>query len=252
MSNLSSLKFRRNLIGSRFRSWIRLKQMCSGVHLSDSDDSVVWTLSKNGVFSVKSFYKALKVQNLVKDRSVCWDLRIPLKIKLFLWLTLKNKILTKDNLLKRGWKGGSKNCFFCGKDEFVQHLFFDCVVIRFVWSLLKIGFNIGPFANQDHLWRAWYLNLNIHLRKLVGVGLAAVFWTIWKTRNEVCFQNKTVKDPLVIVNLICYWMSSWMILQKSEEGGRKLALAVRLLEHLASDLISRNHGWKFSTNLLGE
>lgn len=30
-----------------------------------------------------------------------WDLKIPLKIKIFIWLVLRNIILTKDNLLSR-------------------------------------------------------------------------------------------------------------------------------------------------------
>jgi zinc-binding in reverse transcriptase len=32
-----------------------------------------------------------------------WLAGIPLKIKVFLWLVKQNKILTKDNLLKKVW-----------------------------------------------------------------------------------------------------------------------------------------------------
>jgi zinc-binding in reverse transcriptase len=41
-----------------------------------------------------------------------WALKIPLKYKLFLWMTLHNKIFTKDNLIKRGWSGDN-SCVFC-------------------------------------------------------------------------------------------------------------------------------------------
>jgi hypothetical protein len=34
-----------------------------------------------------------------------WKVKIPLKIKIFMWLMNQNTILTKDNLLKRNWQG---------------------------------------------------------------------------------------------------------------------------------------------------
>jgi hypothetical protein len=48
--------------------------------------------------------------------------KIPLKIKISLWYLKSGVRLTKDNLLKRGWKGDSK-CNFCGLEETIQHLF---------------------------------------------------------------------------------------------------------------------------------
>jgi hypothetical protein len=54
-----------------------------------------------------------------------WKLKVPLKIKIFMWYLQRGVILTKDNLAKRSWQG-SKVCCFCHKDETIQHLFFDC------------------------------------------------------------------------------------------------------------------------------
>jgi zinc-binding in reverse transcriptase len=34
-----------------------------------------------------------------------WDLKVPLKIKYFMWLILHGKILTRSNLSPRSWKG---------------------------------------------------------------------------------------------------------------------------------------------------
>jgi zinc-binding in reverse transcriptase len=57
-----------------------------------------------------------------------WALKIPMKNKLFLWMTLHNKILTKDNLDKQGWTKDS-SCMFCSVRETVDHLFFHCPFI---------------------------------------------------------------------------------------------------------------------------
>jgi hypothetical protein len=52
-----------------------------------------------------------------------WKAKIHLKIKIFMWLVSQNVILTKDNLVKRKWKG-STTCAFCNENESSQHLFF--------------------------------------------------------------------------------------------------------------------------------
>jgi hypothetical protein len=51
-----------------------------------------------------------------------WNLKVPLKIKVFMWYLLRGVILTKDNLARRNWHG-NKNVFFCDLDEDIQHLF---------------------------------------------------------------------------------------------------------------------------------
>jgi hypothetical protein len=40
-----------------------------------------------------------------------WKAKIPLKIKIFLWYLRNGVVLTKDNLVKRHWKGCTKCCF---------------------------------------------------------------------------------------------------------------------------------------------
>jgi zinc-binding in reverse transcriptase len=49
-----------------------------------------------------------------------------------MWLVRKNKILTKENLIKRGWQGSSK-CMFCSNSENVDHLFVVCPFVKCIW-----------------------------------------------------------------------------------------------------------------------
>jgi hypothetical protein len=46
------------------------------------------------------------------------------------------------------------------------------------------------------------------------VGLAAVCWTVWRTRNNVCFDGKRIKMPTEIICLICSTLTYWAGLQK--------------------------------------
>jgi zinc-binding in reverse transcriptase len=41
-----------------------------------------------------------------------WSSPLPLKFKVFLWLVQQNKILTKENLLKKGWQDSDQYTFF--------------------------------------------------------------------------------------------------------------------------------------------
>ncbi len=55
-----------------------------------------------------------------------WNLKLPMKVKNFVWLVLRRRILTTDSLQKRDWNG-TGFCIFClGTLETVDHLFVGC------------------------------------------------------------------------------------------------------------------------------
>uniref|UniRef100_A0A453NP52 Uncharacterized protein n=1 Tax=Aegilops tauschii subsp. strangulata TaxID=200361 RepID=A0A453NP52_AEGTS len=51
-----NIQFRRALVGERWNAWLHLVRRLIDVQLSDLPGSMQWTLTKNGVFTVKSFY----------------------------------------------------------------------------------------------------------------------------------------------------------------------------------------------------
>jgi uncharacterized membrane protein len=55
----------------------------------------------NGQFSVISMYQALLDLNIVPHNIYLWKLKLPLKVKVFLWFLFRRVIFTKDNLVKR-------------------------------------------------------------------------------------------------------------------------------------------------------
>ena len=62
-----------------------------------------------------------------------------------MWLTLQNAIMIKDNLVKRKWKGDD-SCAFGTEKESTSHLFFECPIIKYVWSTLVfiLGYLLDP------------------------------------------------------------------------------------------------------------
>jgi hypothetical protein len=61
------------------------------------------TMAKDGKFSVRSLYKQLCSNEVDRSFRNPWKRKIPLKIKVWLWLIWYNAIDRKDNMLKRNW-----------------------------------------------------------------------------------------------------------------------------------------------------
>ena len=121
-----------------------------GFELNERKDEFIWSLNKRS-FSVNSMYKDLMRENALPDFCVSWKLKLPLKIKVFLWYLKKGIIIAKDNLVKRNWKGCTK-CCFCSREEISRHLFFDCHMSRFIWNYLFLSFGITPLKCSKSVW----------------------------------------------------------------------------------------------------
>ena len=134
-----NISFRRGIVGERLKEWLKLVSLVLPVNLNNDKDIFIWQIRKNGVFTTQWLYREIMKREKISGKEVFWKAKLPLKIKIFLWYLKGGVVLTKNNLMKRGWKGDSK-CNFCGLEEIIQHLFFDCRVARFVWNALFITF----------------------------------------------------------------------------------------------------------------
>ncbi|WVZ81320.1 LOW QUALITY PROTEIN: hypothetical protein U9M48_028710, partial [Paspalum notatum var. saurae] len=151
-TNPYNVSFIRALIGNKFNEWHNLVACIASVNLQEGRDQ--FGLHKKGHFSVSSMYKHL-VSNGLKVSQEIWHLKIPLKVKIFLWFFKRGVILTKDNLAKRNWKG-RKNCEFCSKQETIQHLFFECHYAKFRWRAVHRIFGLTPVQfRRTHWIRLW-------------------------------------------------------------------------------------------------
>lgn len=98
---------------------------------TNQEDDVKWRWQPNGVFTVKSAYVA--IQNgprITSDVHLIWKIKAPPRFKVFAWLMLLNKVLTIDNLCRKGWCMVNR-CAMCKSDtETVLHLFNTCPIAQ--------------------------------------------------------------------------------------------------------------------------
>lgn len=69
---------------------------------------------------------------------VLWKLKVPPKVKVFLWRSARNCPPTKSNLLSRGIYVGGE-CYFCGGGyETVWHSLVDCPFTIACWNSINL------------------------------------------------------------------------------------------------------------------
>jgi hypothetical protein len=113
--------------------WYEVIQIAQTLLLNEENDALIWMWEPNGVYSVKSMYAIINFRGIIPvNIHFVWKLKVPPKIRFFLWLIVHNKILTRDNLVKRQ-SIDDLTCVFCKEEETCHHIFAECVVGSNMW-----------------------------------------------------------------------------------------------------------------------
>lgn len=83
-----------------------MAQILSSIRLNSNEDKLVWKLSKNGAFFVKSLYFQQAGHTSSASQkfpsNIIWKSKAPPRISFFAWEAAIERILTMDNLQMRG------------------------------------------------------------------------------------------------------------------------------------------------------
>ncbi|KAJ0578900.1 putative reverse transcriptase zinc-binding domain-containing protein [Helianthus annuus] len=175
-----------------------------------------WELDGSGMFSVKSFKDILqsaRFSNL--GNNFVWNNWCPLKINFVAWRLSLDRLPTLVALAHRNVHFGQIGCRICDQhEEDADHLFVSCEVAQFIWNFLsqwcKIS-NIYAFCAKDLL--EWHKNVqgNAKWRKLTYALMQVSIWVIWRSRNELVFNDKQIiREHVVneIKHLSYLWVGS--------------------------------------------
>ena len=174
-------------------------------------------------------------------------MKLPLKIKIFLWFLQRGVILTKDNLAKKNWKGSQK-CECCNTNETIQHLFLDCPFAKMIWRIIFYATNLRQPRSIAHMFGTWLDNQYKKIKPLIWVGLAALCWAIWRCRNDIIFKRMKTNSIMQVIFRGAYWLRFWAQLQRDEQAQDTLVAMSTKLEVIALDIT--NGGWKHFFRLL--
>jgi hypothetical protein len=163
-------------------------------------------------------------------------MKVPLKVKVFMWFLNRKVILTKDNLIKRNWVG-SETCCFCDCKEFIQHLFFDCPFAKVVWRIIYMTFGLAPPKNITNLFGNWLKGIPTKELIQFRAEVCMVIWTMWNTRNDLIFNKQKSPSFLQVIPMVAHWIRTWSYLQQEEQRA-EMDSRCNHLETVARDLFN--------------
>ncbi|XP_058775510.1 uncharacterized protein LOC131649770 [Vicia villosa] len=151
-------------------------------------------------FKMEIFYKELMQNYNNVDWYVVFAGNIARPRALFfLWLAFHRRLATKDRLAKFGIIRETQYCF-CSEVETIDHLFYSCNVMKFIWS------DILKWINVDHVPLEWNQEICWLIQIAKGKGMkvnllkmaaAETLYCCWKFRNDTCFGNPQIVDKVV-------------------------------------------------------
>eukprot|EP00253_Pinus_taeda_P020931 PITA_20931 len=178
----------------------------SHIRITEGQYELIWSLSDAGYYTPKIGYTLLishKKPDLLMDWwHHIWKLSTPPRAKLFFWCVLRNKAPTGENLQRRAHHGPTW-CVLCKSAlEYTDHLFLHCSAAIDLWTNIKNSIAyIGLWAGQNivEAWTEW--SIRHKGTKMISL-LVIVIWHLWKTRNQLVFQDKHVHWHLLEARII--------------------------------------------------
>ena len=172
-------------------------QVILGIALSSlpTEDRIVWAVTPNGAFSIRSAYHVAKklldnqAEGQCSDNSamkalwkLIWGLKCPSKIRNFAWRACKNILPTKTRLRDRHIPI-EVDCDLCEEVETIGHVFWKCNLANEVWTTLKILPPNQSWEPRDFIDILWlFQDHHSH----VGIEIAiTTAWGIWNNRNNI-------------------------------------------------------------------
>eukprot|EP00253_Pinus_taeda_P009771 PITA_09771 len=208
------------------------------IRKTKEDDKLRWGLKGNGNFSLKEARNILEKEEQAEVMPWCrkvWDSLLWPKIRTFLWLLMRNKTLTWDNLCKKGFEGPSR-CPMCSmEEESLNHLFNTYEWACQLWSWVE-GILSSSDRNRDSIHSTvldWKTNFS-SIQRVNSIWKSVpgfLLWSIWKERNRRIFQDEHRNIDFSKDNIITNIQQLIQTKCKEESNERPTAQDLQILKN---------------------
>lgn len=191
----------------------------TGVAAQGGPNKKRWRWTANGIFSTSSAYGMLHDSGIRNQVNIAlWEVKVPPKIRVFLWVAMQNRLLTQHMLRIKGCQV-QLGCHLCHDPgmETTAHLLYNCPYAKQVWQLMD-----APTVRRitaDGLIFFWWkgrTRMAPLQRAKWDRYWAAGCWTLWKERNRRLFTQKSL-TPQQLSHLAKQDAASWMTI-----GGQRV------------------------------
>ncbi|KAJ1416432.1 Reverse transcriptase zinc-binding domain [Sesbania bispinosa] len=201
------------------------------------EDKLIWKLSRDGRFSVKSAYYHF-TENLMENthlkepgewRSI-WRLHVPNRVRVLIWRTLRGCLPVRTNLQKKGIVCQSiyPLCELCLENEW--HLFFGCTHNMQCWQESGLWHEMELYVrvSEDFRETAFHFLKTLPMKEKSLFGM--LFWSLWKRRNEKVWEG-ILRPASHAVNHTRETLQDWDSMNK------------RRRDHIGSIVLSQSLCW---------
>ncbi|KAK2367069.1 hypothetical protein QL285_065630 [Trifolium repens] len=159
-----------------------------------------WRTDPISGYSVRDAYQVLTAQDMTvigEAEDLIWHRQVPLKVSIFAWRLLRDRLPTKANLVSRGILAPDLHyCVAgCGIIETAQHLFLSCRTFGSLWALVRswIGFSAvdAPTLSDHFVQFSFSVGGRRARRSFLQLIWLACVWVVWNERNLRVFKGST-------------------------------------------------------------
>jgi hypothetical protein len=129
-----------------------------------------------------------------KEWTHLWQVKVPSKLRVFLWRLARCSSPSGDVLHHRDMAPSDVCSIFGAKDSWKYSLI-ECNMSKCVWALEKEGITDFIGALQEEDARAWLANVLSSLPHEERVRVVVTLWAIWHARRKVIHEN-IFQEPL--------------------------------------------------------
>ena len=161
---------------------------------------------EGGKYTPHLGYQVLQTEedspNLPWWNSLIWKISCLLKVKLFIWLSVHNKVLVQDIMTKRYWIMPRLCTLWKPKNKIID-LFILCPYVKRMrehsTQLKRMVLMLKGGNNQDALWNQ---HDNDQFKDLL-VLLALLMWSTWLARNNAMFDETFIESTIyALISLV--------------------------------------------------
>lgn len=159
--------------------------------------------------STAYFYRLLvfKGKDYTPARYI-WDRIIPHKHRIFLWIALRDRHNTRDNMLRKHWDRvvSHNGCDICPAAETMSHILLRCKLAQVLWSSFGLQ-DLATSSTEPEVFQCLEQPRALH-GKLWHILFAACAVTLWNARNAQVFDGSFWQERQVyngVTDLIRLW-----------------------------------------------
>ncbi|CAJ2641323.1 unnamed protein product [Trifolium pratense] len=166
-----------------------------------------WSPDPDAGYTVAGGYQILTHQASVAlhdAENLIWHPQVPLKVSIFAWRLLRDRLPTRANLVIRGVLSSTADaCVFgCGVTESAHHLFLSCSTVGSLWDLVRAWVGISPMdftTLRDHFVQFTVsAGASRARRSFLQLLWLVCVWVIWTERNHRLFKGSTDTPHLLL------------------------------------------------------